>query len=263
MNDREPNQVGTRTEDYANPPVIEVFAQVKFDPQPGKTEWSEESVQPFLNKLAGGFKKPEKVYRRQIRLQHGEDAELPRVTHYVDELDRVRVFSEDSARCVQIGDDILACNVRKTGQTRPTFGMLMPHFESAWKTYERTFHPTKAEWYALNYVDVIRIPISGKGMELGNYFGFSLEFPAIYGDISSLDFDITFQVANGRLLRVKWSDFAAQKGEISFRVFWTLAERRDCGTAEVLEGLAALHSEMTEYFEAILTEKTRELFRGD
>jgi uncharacterized protein (TIGR04255 family) len=248
--------------DYSSPPVIEIYIEVKFAPSEDKEDWDLDVIQPLLEEVSDRFGQQKRITKRTIHFEEANGTE-PQIELEDEVLDRVQLFSDDATRCVQFGEDLLVCNLRKEGSFVPHYSQIVDSFQWALGTYISHMRPSGVQWYALNYVDLFHIPESR--FELEKYFRLALDVPESMPDLTTFNYDCEFRISEGQRLSVRWKDVSAEGGH-RFRVNWKLAspdESHHIHVPEILDSICDMHETLCDFFEETITEKTRALFREE
>lgn len=249
-------------ERYSSPPVIEIYAQIKFAPAEDKTDWGLQSIEPLLDDIRSEFERLTQVKRQDIRIHKEGGKGLPRVESADESLDRIQLFSRDSTWCLQFGEDLLVCNLRRVGEDFPHYSSLVPHLKWALAKYVEFMGPSVVQWHALNYVDLFHIAESR--FDLNDYFQLGLEVPGSFPDLTALNFDCALKLESNKKLTIKWQDVSTE-GSARFRVDWSLiaTEPIDVDAGILVQSTDDMHDLLVEYFEEIATDKLRASFGGD
>ncbi len=247
--------------DYSSPPVIEIYVEVKFAPSEDKEDWDLDVIQPLIEEVSERFSQQKLRIKRTINVEEGNGNE-PQIELEDEVLDRVQLFSDDETKCVQFGEDMLVCNLRKTGDFVPHYSDIVDSFQWALDRYVSHMCPSGVQWYALNYVDLFRIPESQ--FDLDKYFRLGLDVPDSMPGLTTFNYDSEFETSEGQRLSIQWQDVSGEEGA-KFRQSWKLTSLgcEDVQLGTIVDSIGEMHETLYKFFEESITEETRALFRGD
>jgi uncharacterized protein (TIGR04255 family) len=149
------------------PPIIQAWIEFKFDHAPDRPEWGWQAAAAFFDQFQGEYPEREVAVQHQLKIEKVERNQKPRVVDEQVQLAGIRVFRADRGRYLQLSQDSLACNFLRTdARGYEGFDALRQEALAKWRAYMGFFRPTRLLQFAVQYVDLVRIPFQDGNIEL-------------------------------------------------------------------------------------------------
>lgn len=252
-----------------SPPVIEVGIEFHFEPRPDKPPWDLPVAQQFIEQLKPTFADPEVFQAEQIRIEKRSTVGMPEVISGQVSLDRIRTRNKDGTRWVQVGNDLLVCNLVRQGKEYPGFSPLRTDALAVLDRYVQEFQPVCVRDAAVTYLDLIELPFpsEGKVVRLEDYYRLNVQFPEEqFGPVALFSLQLLFPPAEKKdQLTLIFQSLPAIPGTNVLRsqMFWQCrcADIRSLDQSNISDRLEAAHIQLRSCFQASFTEKGWALFR--
>ena len=250
---------------YKNPPIEEALCEFRFQSSqdwdltiPGKlhAEFGDEYT---------GKPRQQKVVEVGLQTQGGKPPNLS----YGEGLGRVQLVTEDGKRIVGVGQDTLSIHMLRPYQDTDHpessgWGEFQPRIENALDAYWRVAKPVSVRWVSIRYINKIVIPQTE--IKIGDYLKCA---PSDVKDLSSQlsNYFSRMEYTYRDGIRLVLSNGLVQGPLnhvgllVDFDVIWesTACLQKD----EALEKAEELRDHEREAFEAVITNKAREIFDAE
>ncbi len=159
------------------PPIVESSIGYDFEPNAEKVSWDGKLANELADSLGGEFPKKEFRYRSEVQIVQGSPGQVPIPTSFEHRLEEVRIQNESATRILQITDDRIFYHQLKDQQSWPGFEPLLERSLDIVDLYMASFRPARIKMAILHDVDIVKIPLAGKAIELDEYFKLVRELP--------------------------------------------------------------------------------------
>lgn len=244
---------------YKNPPIEEAICEFRFEPGP---DWDITIPGKLHVELADEYGgKPQE--QRALGLEwNAQEKQLS----YNEGLARVHLITEDGARRVGVGPDVLSVHMLRpyNGPLHSDIGgwsEFRTRIERGLEVYWKVVQPRGVRRVGVRYVNRIQIP--NRGVVIGDYLKCAL--PLVEGLPTSQDTSISrAEYTYPDRIRLILTQGLTESPESSFGylldidVIWESNEPVSQDVA--MERAGDLRAREREVFESVITEKARELF---
>lgn len=252
-----------------SPPVIEVGIEFHFEPRPDKEPWDLPVARPFIERLQPVFSHVEVVQAEQIRIEKRAPGGLPERISGQISLDRVRARNEESSRWVQVGNDLLVCNLVRHGEVYPGFEQLRTDALAILERYVEHFRPVSVRQAGVTYLDQVEIPVptSCSSIRLEEYFRLRVDFPdEDLGPMGAFSLQLQFPREHARdpvTLLFHTLPSVPSSGVLRFQMHWHCLCEEVCSLDkdEINRRLDAAHMRLRKSFRASFTDPGWALFQ--
>jgi uncharacterized protein (TIGR04255 family) len=241
---------------YQRPIIIEIYAELFFEPGTLSFAQMLELVAPLQRR---GFNTVESADLTEIEIDAGDDPELRSAR-----LPRIRCWTEDKSRLVQLAPDNIAMNLVSPEGTYPGWNPFISDVVSPTTDILRQVAPrARPVSVALNTIDRFAVP---RGLRVGEFLNCGgPRIPAILADTTgAFDYDIgrgALQV-DGLNRQIHISGRAAAEAYV-VNIHGVFHEKI-AGGEDVLHKLEHLHDDANAVFESLITDRTRnEVMKGN
>ena len=250
---------------YRNPPIEEALCEFRFEPG---QEWDltiPGRLHVQLSKDYSGKPQQQKFVDVSLDAQKGKPPKLS----YGEGLAKVQLFTEDGKRIVAVGQDVLSIHMLRPYQdphrTDSGWDEFQQRIEQALDVYWDEVQPKGVLWVSIRYINKIVIP--KEAVEVESYLKCALP------DVKGLpDHQNSFLSRAGyvyddgvHLVLAQRSIDAPPPNQVEFLldidVIW--ANTEPVGKDEALAKAVDLRDRERVAFEAVITDKARELFDVD
>ena len=250
---------------YKNPPIEEALCEFRF--KPGQ-EWDltiPGRLHVQLSKDYSGKPQQQKFVDVSLDAQKGKPPKLS----YGEGLAKVQLFTENGKRIVAVGQDVLSIHMLRPYQdphrTDSGWDEFQQRIEQALDVYWDEVQPKGVLWVSIRYINKIVIP--KEAVEVESYLKCALP------DVKGLpDHQNSFLSRAGyvygdgvHLVLAQRSIDAPPPNQVEFLldidVIW--ANTEPVGKDVALAKAVDLRDREREAFEAVITDKARELFDAD
>ena len=250
---------------YRNPPIEEALCEFRFEPG---QEWDltiPGRLHVQLSKDYSGKPQQQKFVDVSLDAQKGKPPKLS----YGEGLAKVQLFTEDGKRIVAVGQDVLSIHMLRPYQdphrTDSGWDEFQQRIEQALDVYWDEVQPKGVLWVSIRYINKIVIP--KEAVEVESYLKCALP------DVKGLpDHQNSFLSRAGyvygdgvHLVLAQRSIDAPPPNQVEFLldidVIW--ANTEPVGKDVALAKAVDLRDRERDAFEAVITDKARELFDAD
>ena len=250
---------------YKNPPIEEALCEFRFEPG---QEWDltiPGRLHVQLSKDYSGKPQQQKFVDVSLDAQKGKPPKLS----YGEGVAKVQLLTEDGKRIVAVGQDVLSIHMLRPyqdpHQTDSGWGEFQQRIEQALDVYWDEVQPKGVLWVSIRYINKIVIP--EEAVEVDNYLNCALP------DVKGLpDLQNSFLSRAGyvygdgvQLVLAQRSIDTPPPNQVEFLldldVIW--ANTEPVGKDEALAKASDLRNRERDAFEAVITDKARELFDAD
>jgi uncharacterized protein (TIGR04255 family) len=250
----------------ANPPVVEVGIDFRFDPDPERPPWDLPVAMPFLDRFRDTFPSIEIIQSEEIRIEKRSPQGLPTSLSGKISLDHVRANDQEERRRVEVGNDRMAFRVFRGGAEYPGFDAVLQEALRLLTEYIEHFRPTAVRRAILTYSDIVRIPMGpGEGVELNDYFRLQVKLPEDpFGPLGAFSVRLALpRSPYADALQVFFgTEPKVEEGVVRFRIRWqsSCEEVNSLDQNDLSHRLAVAHEHLVKCFLACFTERGLELF---
>ena len=247
---------------YKNPPIEEALCEFRFQHDPGWDLTIPGKLQVELGEEYSGRPQEQKAIQVGLDFQDGRPSNL----QYGEGLARVQLVTKDGKRMVGVGPNLLSIHMLHPDQSPPYpessgWSEFKPRILSALKAYWKVVNPDGVRWVSIRYINKIIVP--GNSVRVEEYLrSASPEVLGLPEDYSSYVSRVEYQYADGVRLVVSQGSAAAAPTRAEFLldldVIWESTE--PLLQAEALDRADDLRDRERAAFEAVITDKARELF---
>jgi uncharacterized protein (TIGR04255 family) len=254
---------------YRKPPIQEALCEIRFSPGPA---WNLTIPGRFYESVKRSYPEPPKervnLQLAGMEVEHdpnrlpGAPRSSPALTMSQSEV-RVQFSADENRRQVAVGPDVLSVH-----DLHPYSGwhQVRPRIEQALQTYRQIAEPIGVKRIGLRYINLITLP--GGNLNLDDYFVPLIGIPA------ALPIDMTGFLARvesvyeNRRIRLLLT-FGSAKADPGFSgfildldtIYQEAADNLELDN--VMSVVDDLHEREHEAFEALITEKTREVLDAE
>ena len=152
------------------PPIVESWIGFDFEPRADKIVWDGQLANELADSVADNFPKKDLRYRSKVQIVPAGPGQLPVPKSIEHKLEAVRIQNEDSTRLLQIGDDRIFYHQLGGSDEWPGFAPLLEETLGMVDRYSEVFAPPNIKMATLHDVDIVKIPLDGKTIQLDDYF---------------------------------------------------------------------------------------------
>jgi uncharacterized protein (TIGR04255 family) len=246
----------TQRKGYRNPPIQE--ALVEFQTGPG-VEWDPTIVGKLHEKVKASYPgKPrqQKLFQASIHAAEGQ----PTGVSLQEGIGRFQLVDADGLRLLSLGPDVLSVNVLKPYDGWEHF---RPRITNALRAYVEVSGADRVSRIGVRYVN--KVVVSASSIPLPQYFSIGPSMPpGLPGTVTAFLNRAEHVFEDGAKLIVTFASIDAEKGTsallLDLDVVWEGTTPLDISAA--LEKVDDLHEREGDAFEALITDKTREVFNA-
>lgn len=239
-----------------NPPVVEIFADFRFEGGE-QYAWDHNIAQGFLTEQVPEPSRRQTIPQFLLRPTQ-EGSQLGISIH--QRVERVRDWSQDGQRCIQIGENRLIVN-RIKKEVAPHYSDLLPDAKCLLRAYLERFLPRQLPSVSLGYVDDVHLPDGGT-IDLKQYFNIWASYPGRFGPMSSFSIGLLWEIDG---IRVKL-DLTSRQAYV-FRFNWlatsVVAAEEPCDSADWQQRLQRCHGALRTAFFESFTRRALDLFEPE
>lgn len=232
-----------------------------------RPEWGWQAASAFFDQFQEEYPEREIAVQHRLMIEKVERNQKPRVVDERVHLEGMRVFRADRGRCLQLSQDTLACNFLRTDASGyEGFDALKREALAKLRAYVGHFRPTRLLQFAMQYVDLVRIPFRDGRIELGDYFtlGHDLNEGAFGPTLNFLVQYTTRPPGSRDALEVRlWNEPPDPEGPTGlFRMDWRLTAFEGLSFAEDVLGprLDQAHERLLDCFKKSFTPQAWAMF---
>lgn len=255
----------TQRRQYKNPPIEEALCEFRFEPG---QEWDltiPGRLHVQLSKDYSGKPQQQKFVDVSLDAQKGKPPKLS----YGEGVAKVQLFTEDGKRIVAVGQDVLSIHMLRPYQdphrTDSGWGEFQQRIEQALDVYWNEVQPKGVLWVSIRYINKIVIPEDA--VEVDNYLKCALpDVKGLPDHQNSFLSRVGYVYDDGvQLVLAQRSIDTPPPNQVEFLldidVIWANTEpvEKDKALAKAVD----LRNREREAFEAVITDKARELFNAD
>ena len=250
---------------YKNPPIEEALCEFRF--KPGQ-EWDltiPGRLHVKLKEEYSGKPQEQKVVGMSVDKKQGQRAKLS----YSEELEKVQLVTQNGKRIVAVGQDVLSIHMLRPYQDpqRPDhsgWNEFQDRIKKALAVYWDEMQPKGVLRVGIRYLNKIVVP--EKAVAVENYLNSALPIvKGLPGHLNSFLSRVDYVYDDGVHLILSQSSLNTSLNQVEFLldldVIWENTE--PIGKDEALAKAADLRDREREAFEAVITDKARELFDVD
>ncbi len=249
------------------PPIIQAWVEFRFDQAADRPEWGWQAASAFFDQFQEEYPEREVAVQHQLQVVKVESNKKPQVVDERVNLAGMRAFRSDRGRYIQLSQDTLVCNFVRTGaKGYEGFDALRGEALTKLRAYVDFFRPTRLLQFAVQYVDLVRIPFQQGRIELKDYFTLGYDLPeAVFGPTLNFLVQYATQPPGSRdILEVRlWNELPDPQGPIGqFRMDWRLMAFEELGFAEAVLGprLDQAHDRLLDCFKKSFTPQAWAMF---
>lgn len=249
------------------PPIVQAWTEFTFEQNPEHFEWSKPIAHSFMDHYKAEEEDREELMRMNYTFEHSNHDSKPRIRTSAPELNAVRATNRQGSRYLQVVRDGFGCNFIRTQEGYEGFTSLKSFSLERFRTYNLVFKPVRLLQFALQYIDLVRIPYEELGLDLDltPFFNIGVKFPAsTFGPLNSLMAQFQTQVPDTNdQIEVRIRDERRPKSSFRwFRIEWRYAGIANIQTDEnILSArLDEAHNRMLLFFRSSFTERVWQTF---
>lgn len=249
------------------PPIIQAWVEFRFDHAAERPEWDWQAASAFFDQFLEEYPEREVAVQHQLQIVKVESNEKPWAVDERVNLVGMRAFRADRGRYVQVSQDTLACNFMRTAASGyEGFDALKREALAKLRAYVDFFRPTRLLQFAMQYVDLVRIPFQHNRIELKDYFTLGHDLPeADFGPILNFLVQYTTCPPDSRdLLEVRlWNESPDPQGPTGqFRMDWRLMAFEELSFTEDVLGhrIDQAHDRLLDCFKKSFTPQAWAMF---
>ena len=254
---------------YKNPPIEEALCEFRFKPGQGQ-EWDLTIPGRLHVKLKEEYSgKPRQQKVVDVSLDAHQEGKPPKLS-YSEGLEKVQLLTEDGKRIVAVGQDVLSIHMLRPYQDpqqpdHSGWDEFRGRIKQALNVYWEEVQPKGVLWVSIRYINKIVIP--EKAVEVENYLKCALpDVKGLPDHQNSFLSRVGYVYDDGvQLVLSQRSIDAPPPNQVEFLldidVIW--ANTEPVGKDEALAKASDLRKRERKAFEAVITDKARELFDAD
>jgi uncharacterized protein (TIGR04255 family) len=249
------------------PPIMQAWIEFRFDHPADRPEWGWPAASTFFDQFQDEYPERELAVQHQLQIEKVEKNRKPLVVDERVNLAGVRAFRADRTRYLQLSQDTLACNFLRTDSNGyEGFDALKQEALAKLRAYVEFFRPTRLLQFAMQYVDLVRIPFQQNRIDLKDYFTISHDLPEeVFGPTLNFLVQYTTRPPGSRdLLEVRlWTEQTDPQGPTGqFRMDWRLMAFEGLTFAEDVLGprLEEAHDRLLDCFRKSFTPQAWAMF---
>ena len=153
------------------PPIVEVSVSFWFEAPAGEPDWEFARAAEFIDRFRADYPDAEVASTEQlVRVQKFARGTKPVLEPRLVPV-AVRAFPPDRGRYILSAKDLVQCIFLRTPENGyPGFTALKGESMRLFAAYSEFFRPVKLLGFALRYVDLVRVPLTGGRVVLKDYF---------------------------------------------------------------------------------------------
>jgi uncharacterized protein (TIGR04255 family) len=249
------------------PPIIQAWIEFQFDHAADRPEWGWSAASAFFDQFQDEYPEREVAVQHRLQIAKVERNQKPQVVDERVDLAGIRAFRADRGRYLQLSQDTLACNFVRTDATGyEGFDALKREALAKLRAYVNCFRPTRLLQFAMQYVDLVRIPFQQGRIELKDYFTLGHDLPeAVFGPTLNFLVQYATQPPGSKdMLEVRlWNELPDPHGPTGqFRMDWRLMAFEELTFAEDALGpqLDQAHDRLLDCFRKSFTPQAWAMF---
>jgi uncharacterized protein (TIGR04255 family) len=242
------------------PPIIQAWIEFRFDHPADRPEWGWPTATAFFDQFQDEYPEREVVVQHRLHIAKVERNQKPQVIDERVHLEGMRCFRADRSRYLQLTQDTLACNFLRTDvKGYEGYDALKQEALAKLRVYRTFFRPVRLLQFAVQYVDLVRIPFRNGRIELKDHFTLGHDLPEVtFGP--TLNFLVQYSTRppeSKDMLEVRlWSELPDPEGPTGqFRMDWRLMGFEELSFAEEVLGprLDQAHDRLLDCFKKSFT----------
>jgi uncharacterized protein (TIGR04255 family) len=248
------------------PPIVQAWIEFHFDHAPDRPEWDWRVASDFFDQFQDEYPEREVYVQREFKIEKLDRNQKPEFVDKGVSLDGMRAFPADRRRCLQLSQNTLVCNFVRTENGYEGFTELKREALAKLRAYVEFFRPTRLIQFAIQYVDLVRIPFVDSRIDLKDYFTIGNDLPeADFGPMLSFLVQYTTRPPSSSdvlevRLRNEQPDPQGPMGQ--FRMDWRLMAAEGLDLAEDVLGprLDQSHDRLLDCFKKSFTPRAWAMF---
>lgn len=249
---------------YRNPPIKEALCEFRFAPGPDWDLTIPGKLQAELGDEYSGKPREQKAMQVGLQVQEGKPANL----RYGEGVAKVQLVTKDGTRLVGVGPDVLSIHMLRPYQDPSTterggWEEFAPRIETALKAYRKVAEPSGINRVGVRYINQIAIP--GTNIRVEEYLKCAhLEMSGLPEHYDNFFSRIEYLYDDRARLLLSYGLLGAASNVeclLDLDVIWQ--EHTSIESAAVLRVASDLHDRAGAAFEAVVTDKARDLFDAD
>lgn len=238
---------------YKNSPIVQSICEIRFS----ENEWKSSYIGTCYEKLKKNYNKEEEV--NTILSGVGAN-QLGKVFNEITQIKETKFSHDEDKRSVTIGKNRLSV-IKETPYTG--WEDYSPLIIDAFEAYNLVSKQKKIERIGLRYIN--NIHIKDKVVVEKDYFSVYPEYTTLNKNCVAYDMRIIFDCGNNNFLNLIIIPIPSKEKEVTifhldFDYFTTKYEEK-LNKKDIGLWLDKAHTVINEYFEKIITVKTRKLFK--
>jgi uncharacterized protein (TIGR04255 family) len=245
------------------PPIIQAWIEFRFDHSADRPEWGWPTANAFFDLFLEEYPEREVAVQHQLQIAKVENKKKPQVVDERVQLAGMRGYRADRSQYLQLTQDTLACNFLRTdAKGYEGFEALKTEALTKLRAYTEFYRPSRLLQFAVQYVDLVRIPFQDGRIELKDYFTIGHDLPeAAFGPTLNFLVQYTTRPPDSKdVLEVRlWNELAdlqdPQGPTGQFRMDWRLMGFAELSFAEDVLGprLDQAHDRLLDCFKKSFT----------
>ena len=252
----------TQRRRYRNPPIKEALCEFRFAPGPDWDLTIPGKLQAALGEEYSGKPREQKAMQVGLHVQEGKPANL----QYGEGLAKVQLLTKDGTRLVGVGPDVLSVHMLRPYQDPSStegggWEEFAPRIAAALEAYRKVVEPNGINRVGVRYINQIAMPgtnirveeyLKCAHLEMGglpeHYVNFLGQVEYLYDDEARLRLSYGLLEASSNVVECL----------LDLDVIWQANTPIESEAS--LEIASDLHERAGSAFEAVVTDKARELF---
>ncbi|MCY4100239.1 MAG: TIGR04255 family protein [Rhodobacteraceae bacterium] len=251
---------------YLNPPIEEAICEFCFT---SNDEWDLTIPGKLQVELGNEYTgKP----RRQNSMSVGDQSLESIRLKLEDELNRVELVNEEGTRLIGVGKDNLSIHLLRPYHDISKYEIggweeFEKRITHALKSYIQLTEREQIDWISVRYINKLVIP--GKLVPLEEYLKCALlEIDGLPQNYSAFFNRTQYDYDKNHALILAYASLPSSNPRIKeclldLDVIWHHHDTKPIGKKEILKIIRTLHKHAGNAFEAIITDKARELFNAE
>ena len=254
----------TQRRRYKNPPIEEALCEFGFAPGPDWDPTIPGKLQAALGDEYSGKPREQRAVQVGLRVQKGKPADL----QYGEGLAKVQLFTKPRTRMVGVGQDVLSIHMLRPYQDpldseKGGWEEFRPRVVDALEAYREVASPSGVNRVGVRYINKILVPLASVSVRVEDYLKCAcLEIDGLPQDYGNFVSRVEYIYDDETRLVLSYGLFSTSpKGGgclLDLDVIWQPGALMDW--EESLRIADDLHERAGSAFEAVVTDKARELF---
>ena len=248
---------------YKSPPIEEALCEFRFAPSPGWDLTIPGRLQTALGDEYRGKPREQKAFQVGLSVHEGKPADL----RFGEGLAKVQLATKEGTRLVGVGPDTLSIHMLRPYRDTKNFQQggweeFGPRIATALEAYQRVTEPSNINRVSVRYINRINIPLGNVNIE--DYLScanLQIEgLPELYSNFVSR---VEYVYDEQRSLILSYGLLEGSPNHVDCLLDLDVIWQQESSPVEwkaSLDIAGDLHERAGSAFEAIVTDKARELF---